>query len=70
MHGGNSVYILCHDGAVGVKQGQGLQIDQVFTVDGIALSQNCHLAADLAAGLLDQSFQSLQALAGGDETWY
>ena len=58
---------LCHDGAVGVKQGQGFQIDQIGSVNGIALGQNGHPAADLAAGLLDQSFQSLQALAGGDD---
>ena len=58
---------LAHDGAVGVKQGQLLQIDQVGPLLSIALGQNGHAAADLAAGLFHQSFQGFQAFAGGDD---
>ena len=58
---------LAEHGAVGVKEGQGLQVDDVAAVDGVALGQDGHAAADLAAGLLDQGLQGLQAFAGGDD---
>ena len=52
--------------AVRVEQGQLFQIDEVGTLLRVALSQNGHASADDAACFLYQSFQRLQALAGGD----
>ena len=59
--------LLAQNGAVCVKEGQRLQVDDVLAVDGVALGQDGHAAADLAAGLLDQGPQGLQAPAGGDD---
>ena len=43
---------LAEHGAVCVKEGQGLQVDDVVAVDGVALGQDGHAAADDTAGLL------------------
>ena len=55
---------LADDGTVRVKQRQFLQIDDILTLNSVTFCQDGHTAADIAAGLLYQSFQCLQAFTG------
>ena len=55
---------LALDRSIGVEGRELFQIYNILPLLRVALSKNCHASGDLAARLMDQFFQRVQALTG------